>query len=306
MSLTLVQLRHALLVAQCGSFSEAARRSNASQPTVSASVSDLELTLGKPLFSRTTRRLELTAFGRALLPRIGDAVAAAGIVSTEARALIDPERKLLRIAYTPLIDIRRITALCAPYRLSHPQVEVIFKECYADDVEQRLDAEQIDIVCGPAIQRRSARTRCPLFEDPLHYIPPFGAAKNLAPQVSLDVIATQTLLLTVGTCGLAPVVEGMFAKAGLDVVQYAGRAISHASLQEWAELGLGAAILPASRIRGDLSRFPQIMHRGKPQKLSHEAVWLTSSSTSRHLKPFFRLLPKIARSLAQGSGMAVV
>src|SRR5215475_12028291 len=90
MVFTLAQLRCASLVAEHASFSEAGRRCGMSQPSVSASVSELEAALGARLFRRTTRRVELTAFGRALLPRISGILSDTENLSREARAVLEP------------------------------------------------------------------------------------------------------------------------------------------------------------------------------------------------------------------------
>ena len=189
MKVSLIQLLHASLVARHGSFSEAARRCNASQPTVSNNVSDLEELLGKKLFLRTTRKVELSPFGRALLPSIEEALAAAHRVTAEAEALLNPEKKLLRIAYTPLLDIGRINALCAAYRQSNPDVEIVFKECAHDSLEDRLMSEQVDVACAHDIAKRREFARCKMFKDPLHYIPANGATEGATEMIPLDRVA---------------------------------------------------------------------------------------------------------------------
>lgn len=54
-------LRYFLAVIDQGNFSKAAASCNVSQPTLSAGIAKLETLLGRPLFIRTNRRVELTA-----------------------------------------------------------------------------------------------------------------------------------------------------------------------------------------------------------------------------------------------------
>lgn len=54
-------LRYFLAVIDQGNFSKAALSCNVSQPTLSAGIAKLETLLGRPLFIRTNRRVELTA-----------------------------------------------------------------------------------------------------------------------------------------------------------------------------------------------------------------------------------------------------
>jgi DNA-binding transcriptional LysR family regulator len=60
-------LRRFVAVAEDQSFSRAARRLGLAQPPLSRAIRGLEDAIGAPLFTRTTRRVELTAAGRALL-----------------------------------------------------------------------------------------------------------------------------------------------------------------------------------------------------------------------------------------------
>ena len=60
-------LRTLLAVAQSGSLSKAAVHLAVSHPVVSKTIADLERTLGTRLFDRTSRGVEPTPFGQALL-----------------------------------------------------------------------------------------------------------------------------------------------------------------------------------------------------------------------------------------------
>jgi DNA-binding transcriptional LysR family regulator len=295
---TLAQLRCAGLVAQHGSFSEAGRRCGMSQPSVSASVSELEAALGGRLFRRTTRRVELTAFGRTLMPRISEILSDTENLSREARAVLEPNRRLLRVAFSQLIDARRLSALIEPFRHAVPDVEVVFKECDVGGLEARLDDEQVDVACGLDLADRPSRDRCLLYLDPLRFIEGGSESPARRAVVDLSEVAEHRFVLTVGTCGLAAATRALFAKARVPIKEYPGQAITYSALQEWADLGIGSALLPASRIRGDAERFPALVIDGQPILLRYEAVWLRASMDKPHLKAFVRVLRKTARKLA--------
>ena len=67
--MTLVQLRHFVLLAELGSFARASRALFLTQPALSRSVRALEDDLGGPLFDRLGRRIALTPFGHEILQR---------------------------------------------------------------------------------------------------------------------------------------------------------------------------------------------------------------------------------------------
>lgn len=67
--MTLVQLRQFVVLARAGSFIQATHQLHITQPALSRSIKSLEGELGKPLFDRMGRKIELTAFGHLTLQR---------------------------------------------------------------------------------------------------------------------------------------------------------------------------------------------------------------------------------------------
>lgn len=67
MSLTLQQLRYAVAVAEAGSISQAADKLFISQPSLSAAIQEIEKSVGRMLFKRTSRGMQLTADGAEFL-----------------------------------------------------------------------------------------------------------------------------------------------------------------------------------------------------------------------------------------------
>lgn len=68
--MTLKQLEAFFWAATCASFAIAAERLHLSVSTLSKRISELETSLGEPLFDRDTYRATLTATGHAILPRV--------------------------------------------------------------------------------------------------------------------------------------------------------------------------------------------------------------------------------------------
>src|ERR1039457_1004551 len=63
------QLRYFCAVARTGSFTRAAAEEGVAQPSLSQQIVKLELTLGAKLFDRLSRSVQLTEYGRTLLPQ---------------------------------------------------------------------------------------------------------------------------------------------------------------------------------------------------------------------------------------------
>ena len=79
------QLRYFVAVAEELHFGRAAARVHMSQSPLSRAIRELERDLGVVLFVRTTRRVELTAAGTALLGRARRAIAEVDLAVADAR-----------------------------------------------------------------------------------------------------------------------------------------------------------------------------------------------------------------------------
>lgn len=108
------------VVAEEGSFSRAARRLHTAQSFVTRRIAVLERTLGTRIFDRSTRRLELTAAGRMLLPEVQLALRhterAWELARYSARIATGP----IRIGYSPYINGALVPVL---YELNLSELE---------------------------------------------------------------------------------------------------------------------------------------------------------------------------------------
>src|SRR4051812_7666276 len=80
------QLRYFVAVAQAGQLTEAARRLDVAQPTLSQAIARLESQLGVQLLERENRGVTLTPTGRAFLGKAQVVVSAADDAEAAARA----------------------------------------------------------------------------------------------------------------------------------------------------------------------------------------------------------------------------
>jgi DNA-binding transcriptional LysR family regulator len=109
------RVRHALAVAETGSFSRAAELLGIAQPPLSQSVQRLEQELGVALFERSPRGVRLTPSGEAFLADARQAVAAADRARTAARAAATQERPvrigvILPAIFGPLQRLARVAS----------------------------------------------------------------------------------------------------------------------------------------------------------------------------------------------------
>ncbi len=317
--MNLSQLRFVAAVAQTGSFSRAAERCTVTQPTLSNGIAQLEDELGGRVFERTTRRVSLTPFGRHLLPLIRAVVEARDELEKAAAAYLNPAHKLIRIGLSPLIDTALLTAVLDPYRRRHPDVEVFFKECFLGDLAERLDEEKLDIVLWPVDPDRPGNGHTasqPFYEESLCYLPrsahpgepgeggPGESGPGESGAVRLQAIAGETFALTQDGCGLAPATRRLFRAQGFALREYAGQALGYQVLQDWAELGIAAAILPERKLAPDHRprARPVLLDQDRPAMLRYEGVWKRTAVRPGHvaalLDHFRETMPKLLPGVA--------
>jgi DNA-binding transcriptional LysR family regulator len=170
MNLTLRQLRAFLAVADCASFTEAARQLHLTQAAMSVLVRELEGELGVRLLDRNTRRVELSEAGRDLYPfaqrmlrELEEAVHSVG-------ELRDKKKGLLRVAAPQMMACTLMPQVIAAYRQRYPDVEVQLADTVPEQMHERVLSAQVELAVGPDGAAPPELARRPLLRDRHHFI----------------------------------------------------------------------------------------------------------------------------------------
>ncbi|GBE67979.1 LysR family transcriptional regulator [Mycobacterium sp. MFM001] len=139
------QLRHFVAVAEERHFTRAAARAHVVQSTLSASINVLERELGTALLIRNSRRVDLTAAGRALLPAARTALAAAD----NARAAVAAVRGVLSghltIGVVQALGIIDLPLLLTRYHERYPGVSVSLRHNTVDGLVRATVDGDLDL-----------------------------------------------------------------------------------------------------------------------------------------------------------------
>jgi len=123
--LSLRQMRYVTTMADTGSISAAARALHVSQPTLSASLRDIEAALGITLFVRSRGRpLTATAEGRQLIPDLRRLVSHADDVHQRALGLADPSTGTVRLGSLVTIAPVLVAPLLRGFKSASPLASV--------------------------------------------------------------------------------------------------------------------------------------------------------------------------------------
>jgi LysR family transcriptional regulator, hydrogen peroxide-inducible genes activator len=301
--MNLSQLKFASAVASAGSFTTAAAQCFVTQPTLSNGIAQLEAELGERLFVRTTRRVALTPFGLHLMPYIDQVLNAQSSLVQQAQVFLKPDKRLIRIGTSPLISAKLLRLMIEPFRLRNPDVDVVLREMNMTDLYRMLDAGLLDFVFGVANVHKGNWASTLLYGEPLIFLPRGGAwsAGLRTATVSLKEIASETYVMVPDACGLSRATRALFRSQRRRLQQYSGEAMSYQVLEEWAALGIGAAILPKSKVTvGKNPAFLILDKSSEEVRISFEACWSRTGILSDHLQDFSNHLRKVVPGIVNG------
>jgi LysR family transcriptional regulator, hydrogen peroxide-inducible genes activator len=300
------QLHYARALAELCSFVQAASQCSVTQPTLSNAIAQLEQDLGHRLFERTTRSVCLTEAGRQLLPDICDLLNAEAALLARARSLSDPQRHLIRVGVSPLVGVKLVDLVIEPFRRENPDLEIVFRELNLAEMVRLLDIGQLDLVFGPidpGDARKPGHQTALFLEEPLVFIPSSRTRSHYgrAATVSLDDISGETFVMVPDACGLSRTSRSLFTQRGVILREYAGQAMSYGVLQEWADMGIGSAILPRSKLRDGTDDEILISEpNAAPVLISYRSLWRQPEETTGQAARLATFLRDIAPSVVRG------
>lgn len=134
-------LRYFLAVIDHGNFSRAAEQCNVSQPTLSVGIAKLERMLGRPLFHRTNRRVELTPAGAHFAVHARRIEAEFNLA--EAAVAGHGRRRTVRLGVLATIPSAFVARFVAAPHDAEEQVELV--EGRERDLLDRLARGRIDV-----------------------------------------------------------------------------------------------------------------------------------------------------------------
>jgi DNA-binding transcriptional LysR family regulator len=270
-------LHYLRAAADLGSFSRAAASLGVTQPALSNGIAALERILGGQLFARSTAGVTPTALALRVLPHVNSILAGMETMLAEATAMAGVEGQPLRVGVSPLIEPALIARAFEAARRP-PQVMLVLTEDNLADLRDALLNRHLDLILVPAVAGAEGCARRLIGTEPIHYLPgaaPTPVAVSEGP-VELSDLSGQPLVMVGEACGLSTFTRTLFAQSGAQLDPYPGEADSYRSLEDWAHLGLGGALLPRSKFGTDEPTRP-LLDGGHPVQIRYEACWFAHS-----------------------------
>ncbi len=166
-----MDIRHLAYFAEVAkhlSFTKAASALHVSQPSLSKAIKNLEAELGVPLFYRSSKRLELTDAGKALLANAKNVLEAFSNLTTELHDIMELKKGEIKIGIPPIIGAAFFSKLISQFKEVYPLVKITLIEVGTLKIKEGVEDGSLDIglICNLPVQKDHFEV-IKLLKDPL-------------------------------------------------------------------------------------------------------------------------------------------
>jgi LysR family transcriptional regulator, carnitine catabolism transcriptional activator len=164
-AISIRQLQAFICVARSTTFAEAAEKMFLSQPALSTAIKKMESQLGGPLFSRTTRKVELSPEGQTFLP------VAMRLMNDWDSAIMDVHNLFakgqgkLSLAAMPSFAAGLLPSLLAQFHQSYPNIKISVNDVVMESVLQQIRDGRVELGFSFEHDQLEGLTFYPLFND---------------------------------------------------------------------------------------------------------------------------------------------
>jgi len=248
-NVTLRQMRAFASLARHGRFRTAASAFNLSQSALSSAIRQMERELGNTLFDRTTRRVELTVAGRALLPEVERLLADIDRVLRDTQSAGEAQRGRVVIASIFSIATDVLPTIIHEFKVSHPNVRVDLLDFTASQVQSSVHNATADMgICARSELDGDLEFEL-LVVDPFVAIVPARHSLAKSREISLENLVRHPFLAMVKGTQIRGMVDTAMRRRGLHV-NPAYEAAQPATILAMVAANLGVSVLPKRTLSG--------------------------------------------------------
>ncbi|HDS1737901.1 MULTISPECIES: LysR family transcriptional regulator [Pseudomonas] len=240
--ISLDRLRTLVVIADLGSFAEAARQLNLAPPTISLHIAELEARVGAALLTRTRGQVRPTTLGETLLVRARRLLADADMALEEVRRQVEGLTGRVRLGASTGAIAHLLPRALEVLRVEHPGIDVQVQVLTSQASLARLREGSLDIglVALPQVAGKGVRIT-PWRRDPIMaYVP---SDWRPPAKVTPAWLAQRALILNDSGTQLSRVTSEWFAAVGL----YPQARIElnfNDAIKSLVAAGYGATLLP--------------------------------------------------------------
>lgn len=239
-------LKAFVLVAQSGSFSQAAEKLHLTQPAVSKRIALLEEQLGSDLFDRIGRNITLTEAGHALLPHARSVQHELEAAQQSVRDLAGGVSGQLRLATSHHIGLHRLPPVLSAFSKAFPAVHIDIDFMDSEQAYELImqgKAELAIVTLAPAEQANVVTL--PVWPDPLDFMVGIQHPLARVSRLNLATLSEHPAIMPGLNTYTGQIVARLFNQHNLTLqVSMATNYLE--TIRMMASVGLGWTVLPRS------------------------------------------------------------
>jgi LysR family hydrogen peroxide-inducible transcriptional activator len=248
---TLRQFRHLVALAEHHHFGKAAAACHVTQSTLSASLKELEDTLGAVLVDRTKRSVVFTPIGDETVRRAQQILDEAEDLARAAQADSQPLSGTVRMGVIPTIAPFLLPRVLAGLRTKYPKLRLYLREDLTDRLVERLQTGELDVVLLALPYDLGTIESEALFDDPFSFCCRTDHPLANAPEVPRQRLAHESLLLLQdGHCLRQHALAACGLRRQMQIDPF--EATSLLTLTQMVDNGLGVTLVPQLAIDAGL------------------------------------------------------
>lgn len=172
MKITTKQIAAFVALADQQSFTRAARLLNVAQPSLSATIRDLEAALGVTIFDRISRGVSLTPVGRQLLPVARRVHADVELMLSTSSDLARLSQGRVRVACSNVIAVAQLIPLASRFEERFPNIRIEVVDSVEQSLAGLVRSEEVDFAIATEVDPEPRIVQTRIAEDCLAvYVP---------------------------------------------------------------------------------------------------------------------------------------
>lgn len=237
------QVQSFICVASSATFAEAADKMFLSQPALSSAIKKMELQLGGTLFSRTTRKVELSPEGALFLPVAQRLMNDWDEAFNDVHNLFAMGRGKLSIAAMPSFAAGLLPKILRSFQLQFSNIKMSVSDVVMELVYKEVREGRAEIGFTFEYERHEGTTFYPLFTDSFMVILPHNHPLSGRKQLNWQDIASAPFVAMHKTSAMRGWIDNKTKQQGfeLNVVADAGQL---STLGQFVANGLGISVVP--------------------------------------------------------------
>lgn len=255
MALNFHQLHIFYTVAERGSFSAAAQALHMTQPAVTMQVQSLEDYFGTKLLQRSTKRIDLTEAGRALMPYAKSSIELIRDTDQAMSTFTKQLKGRLQLGSSLTIGEYILPRLLGPFGQEYPHITISMKVMNTAQIMEEILNHQLNFGLIEAPVNHPDMHMEAVMSDELMLVVPKGHPLAEQPSVTLDDALQYPFVLREQGSGTRLVMEEQLKKKKIDpasmkIVMELG---STGAIKSAVEAGLGISFLSSSSVKHEVA-----------------------------------------------------